>query len=124
MKPYVSFKIVAAEQADVNGVQGYNVTYPEMYEKHLRKDTFETLYVPTKELSFGLAFECLKRGMFIARSSWAAFSPRKNSYLQIINNKDYGDNIIRLCDKQLTSHIPWASSTEEMLANDWYVLEQ
>lgn len=60
-------------------------------------------------MSFGLAIEAMKRGHSVARSSWD-----KGDFIVLYGNGDilYNDRFM------------WEADHEDMLADDWYIVEK
>jgi hypothetical protein len=153
MTKYLGVKIISAEPMTAtefnqqvrplvysgDSQDGYKVVYEDGYVSWSPKDVFEKAYRPITGLTFGLAIEALKKGLKVARKGWNSkgmFVVYQKGYPQGIPcNKQTaeawgmqeGDPFI--CNPYLQiknvdgSHSMWVASINDILAEDWEVVE-
>lgn len=124
--------------AAVNGEaeQGYRVIYPDGYVSWSPKKVFEEAYRETMGMNFGLAVEAMKKNMRIARWDWDGKDP---TYVFLAANESLHTDadLSEFADKDVpASHIlvlrtseeslllGWQPSVEDILAEDWYIVDQ
>ena len=115
---------------------GYKVRYPDGYESWSPKDVFEDAYRPTNGMNFGLALEAAKKGSKITRRGWNG----KGMYVFLADAvefhtdadlSEYWGNadgvcvlpvlVLRTAEGDLQPG--WLASQNDMLADDWEVVE-
>ena len=116
---------------------GYKVVYaPDGYESWSPQDVFEAAYRVTDGMNFGLAIEAAKMGKKIARAGWngkgmflyhvpaAAYPPSTEVAKAYFHgeNVPYGEYIAMKTAQG--NVVPWLASQTDMLADDWYIVEQ
>ena len=116
---------------------GYKVVYEDGYESWSPQDVFEKAYRKVAGMNFGLALEAAKMGKKIARAGWNGHG--KGMYV-FLANEDISfttdANLREFLDEEVTVHgmmvmrtaqktlAPgWLASQADMLAEDWYVVE-
>ena len=119
--------------------QGYMVFYPDGYVSWSPKDVFEEAYRPMKGLTFGMAIEVSKIGHKVAREGW------NGKGMFVVYQKGYPDGIpcnkntaeawrmqegdLFKCEPYLQikmvngSHSMWVPSINDVLAEDWTIVE-
>ena len=121
------------------GREGYLVVYEDGYRSWSPKSIFEGAYRPTDGLTFGLAIEAVKKGYRIARKGWnerGMFVVYQKAYPQGIPcNKQTAiawglqEGELFRCEPYLQikmtngSHSMWTPSINDVLAEDWYIVE-
>jgi hypothetical protein len=140
MKNYIGVKIVRAKPAIKDGKDGYKVVYEDGYESWCPKAVFEKHNRQTDNMSFGFALEAVRQGQKIARMGWNG----KGMY--VVYKPGYPDGVpcnaatakahgiaegqkiyyrpyfeISMVDRQF---VPWVPSVSDVLADDWYVIEE
>lgn len=121
------------------GREGYLVVYEDGHASWSPKSTFEGAYRPIDGLTFGLALEAVKKGYGIARKGWSEkgiFVVYQKGYPQGIpcnhqTAEAWGLNEGDLfrCEPYLQikmangSHSMWTPSINDVLAEDWYIVE-
>lgn len=151
MEQYIGTKIVMAEPymaytktEDGQTVRkpsgdGYKVKYPDGYESFCPKEAFEEAYRRTNGMPFGLAIEAAKKGKRISRTGWngkGMFVVYQKGYPQGIpcneqTAKAWGMEQGELfrCEPYLQikmvngSHAMWVPSINDVLAEDWLIIE-
>lgn len=119
--------------------EGYKVTYADGYESWSPKKQFDEAYRATDGLTFGLAVEAAKQGFKIARNGWngkGMFVVYQKGYPQGIPcNKQtaeawgMNEGALFVCNPYLQikcangSHSMWVPSINDVLAEDWYILD-
>lgn len=70
---------------------------------------------------FGEAIEALKSGNLVAREGWNG----KGMYLQICLPSDDDKNLLPFIEMKTADdkYVPWLASQTDMLAEDWFILE-
>lgn len=115
---------------------GYKVVYPDGYESWSPKDVFDAAYRPIDGMNFGLAIEAAKQGKKIARAGWngkgmflyyvpaAAYPPATDVAKEAFGgqNVPYGAYIAMKTAQG--NVVPWLASQTDMLADDWYIVEE
>lgn len=140
MQKYIGTKVIHAEPAIKNDVEGYRVVYLDGYESWSHKEVFERAYRSFDGgMSFGSALELLKIGFKVARKGW------NGKGMFVVYQKGYPDGIpcnkntaeawgmnegdLFKCNPYLQiknvdgSHSMWVPSIGDVLAEDWYVVE-
>lgn len=126
MKRYVGTKIIHAQPAQQIGEPGYLVRYADGYESWSPKDVFEEAYRECEVMTFGLALECLKKGMHICRAGWNG----KGMWLELQRPDAHSKMTLPYvflnypADAQNTpgARVPWLASQTDMLAEDWKIV--
>jgi hypothetical protein len=128
MKRYIGTKIVHAEIAasPKDGIEGYKVIYGDGYESWSPKDVFEEAYRECASMTFGLALECLKKGMHVCRAGWNG----KGMWLELQTPDVHSKMTLPYvflnypADAQNTpgARVPWLASQTDMLAEDWKIV--
>ena len=113
---------------------GYNVYYPDGYESWCPQDVFEEAYRPTDGMNFGLALEAAKMGKRIARAGWNG----KGQYVELgrrliyathdgcgveAQHEDIGSQALVFVGTR-GSQVGWLASQSDMLADDWYIVDE
>lgn len=115
---------------------GYKVRYPDGYESWSPKDVFEDAYRPTNGMNFGLALEAAKKGSKITRRGWNG----KGMYVFLADAvefhtdadlSEYWGNVDGVCVLPVLVlrtakgdlQPGWLASQNDMLADDWEVVE-
>jgi hypothetical protein len=153
MQKYIGVKIITGEPMTAiefndnvrplkylgDSQEGYKVTYEDGYVSWSPKDVFENAYRHMAGLTFGLAVEAVKKGHKIARKGWngkGMFVVYQKGYPQgIPSNKQTADawgmneGDLFKCEPYLQiqmvngSHSMWVPSINDVLAEDWEVVE-
>lgn len=119
--------------------EGYLVKYSDGYESWSPKKQFEEAYRDCNGMTFGIALELLKKGFKVAREGW------NGKGMFVVYQKAYPNGIP--CNKQTAeawglnegdlfrcnpylqikcvdgSHSMWVPSINDILAEDWVVVE-
>ena len=150
MKTYIGTKILQAEPmtrgeynkfrgwpmpADENAAdEGYVVTYKDGYVSWSPKEVFEEAYREVGEMmDFGGAIRALRAGCKTARAGWNG----KKQYVEMatcISYKGSTGNVVNVEHNNIgnkalafvgTSGVQmgWLASQADMLADDWYIVE-
>jgi hypothetical protein len=122
-----------------NDKRGYKVKYEDGYISWSPKDVFEKAYRATTGMTFGLAIEAVKAGKKIARTGWngkGMFVVYQKGYPQGIPSnaqtaKAWGikEGELFKCEPYLQikmvngSHSMWVPSINDVLADDWEIVE-
>lgn len=139
MEKYIGTKLIEAEPMQKDGKDGYRVKYADGYESWSPKETFEEAYHDYGCLNFGQALDLLKKGFKVAREGW------NGKGMFVVYQKGYPNGIP--CNKQTAeawgmqegelfkcnpylqikcangSHSMWVPSINDVLAEDWVVVE-
>ena len=114
--------------------EGYLVRYqPDGYESWSPREVFEQAYRQVDGLSFGLAIEAAKKGKKIARKGWNG----KDQYVVLGRSFAYftsGEMVYDAYHEDIGSkalvfvgtrgsQVGWLASQADMLADDWYIVE-
>jgi len=128
MKRYIGTKIIHAvdEKHSESGREGYRVRYADGYESWSPKEAFEDAYRECDSMTFGLALECLKKGMHVCRAGWNG----KGMWLELQRPDEHSKMTLPYvylnypADAQNTpgARVPWLASQTDMLAEDWKVV--
>ena len=126
MKRYVGTKIIHAQPEQRIGEPGYLVRYADGYESWSPKDVFEEAYRECEAMTFGLALECLKKGMHVCRAGWNG----KGMWLELQLPDKHSKMTLPYvflnypADAQNTpgARVPWLASQTDMLAEDWRIV--
>lgn len=128
MKRYIGTKIIHAvdEKHSESGREGYRVRYADGYESWSPKEAFEDAYRECDAMTFGLALECLKKGMHVCRAGWNG----KGMWLELQRPDEHSKMTLPYvylnypADTQNTpgARVPWLASQTDMLAEDWKVV--
>jgi hypothetical protein len=126
MKRYIGTKIIHAQPEQRIGESGYLVHYADGYESWSPKDVFEEAYRECDALTFGLALECLKKGMHVCRAGWNG----KGMWLELQTPDAHSKMTLPYvflnypADAQNTpgARVPWLASQTDMLAEDWKIV--
>ena len=119
--------------------EGFLVKYSDGYVSWSPKQQFEEAYRVSDGLTFGLAVEAVKKGLKIARGGWngkGMFVVYQKGYPQGIPcNKQtaeawgMNEGDLFICNPYLQikntngSHSMWVPSINDVLAEDWYIVE-
>lgn len=138
MKDYIGLKHIKAEPQEKDGKAGYKVVYDDGYESWSPKETFESAYHASSEMSFSDALFCLKQGKAVARKGWngkkmfltlQSESEVDGSFMRNENAKNfYGDGKVKICphiDMKAADGsyvVGWLASQTDMLAEDWEIV--
>jgi hypothetical protein len=125
MKRYIGTKIIHAERED-REVEGYKVVYADGYTSWSPRDVFENVYHECEAMTFGLALECLKKGMHVCRAGWNG----KGMWLELQRPDAHSKMTLPYvylnypADAQNTpgARVPWLASQTDMLAEDWRIV--
>lgn len=125
MKRYIGTKIIHAERED-REAEGYKVVYADGYTSWSPRDVFEEAYRQCESMTFGLALECLKKGMHVCRAGWNG----KGMWLELQTPDEHSKMTLPYvflnypADAQNTpgARVPWLASQTDMLAEDWRVV--
>lgn len=127
---YRGWKTPIEEMADD---EGYMVRYADGYISWSPKDTFESAYKESGNLSFGHAIELMKLGHKLARKGWNG----KSQYIELASNISYTTalgNVVN-CEHSAIGNkaiafigtsgvqMGWLASQADMLAEDWTVVD-
>lgn len=126
------------EMEGKNMSDGYKVVYEDGYESFSPKEVFEKAYRRINNLTFGLAVEALKMGMYVARAGWNG----KGMYIFLIGSDMYKNNpgiggwtytngkndntelspfiAMKTADNKV---VPWLASQTDILGEDWQILD-
>jgi hypothetical protein len=126
MKRYVGTKIIHAQPEQRIGEPGYLVRYADGYESWSPKDVFEEAYRECEAMTFGLALECLKKGMHVCRAGWNG----KGMWIELQRPDAHSKMTLPYvflnypADAQNTpgARVPWLASQTDMLAEDWKIV--
>ena len=126
MKRYVGTKIIHAQPEQRIGEPGYLVCYADGYESWSPKDVFEEAYRECEAMTFGLALECLKKGIHVCRAGWNG----KGMWLELQRPDAHSKMTLPYvflnypADAQNTpgARVPWLASQTDMLAEDWKIV--
>lgn len=119
--------------------EGYLVAYEDGYRSWSPKEVFEEAYKDCLGMTFGIAIELAKKGIKIARDGWngkGMFVVYQKGYPQGINcNKQTAEawglkeGDLFKCEPYLQikmvngSHAMWVPSINDVLADDWVIVE-
>lgn len=128
MKRYIGTKIIHAvpEKHSESGREGYRVRYADGYESWSPQEAFDDAYRECDAMTFGLALECLKKGMHVCRAGWNG----KGMWLELQRPDEHSKMTLPYVylnypsDAQNTpgARVPWLASQTDMLAEDWKVV--
>lgn len=126
MKRYIGTKIIHAQPEQLIGEPGYLVRYADGYESWSPENVFEEAYRECESLTFGLALECLKKGMHVCRAGWNG----KGMWLELQRPDTHSKMTLPYVflnypsDAQNTpgARVPWLASQTDMLAEDWKIV--
>lgn len=142
MKSELPAKEIERIREQDKGQDGYIVKYPDGYISWSPKDVFEEAYRPCDNMTFGLAIEAMKKGKKVARKGWNG----KSMFIYIQDGsrvfthnlradaiKDYYESRV-IQHVNINPHIDmkaedgslvigWVASQEDMLAEDWFIVE-
>jgi hypothetical protein len=130
-KSYIGTKEILAWELDKDGKPGYAVKYPDGYISWSPKDVFESAYRVSEgeaqALTFGDAIHFMKQGKKVARTGWNG----KGMYVRFVPSWTYTDGIDdnRKCNPLFTiknvdeSVSTWVPSINDVLAEDWQIVE-
>lgn len=126
MKQYISMQKIYAVRDDSAGIDGYKLLHPDGHTSWLPKDTFQNDYRECDAMTFGLALECLKKGMHVCRAGWNGKGMWLELQLPDEHSKmtlpyvylNYPDN----AQNTPGARVPWLASQTDMLAEDWVVV--
>lgn len=124
MKRYIGTKIIHAvpEKHSESGREGYRVRYADGYESWSPQEAFDD----GEAMTFGLALECLKKGMHVCRAGWNG----KGMWLELQRPDAHSKMTLPYvflnypADAQNTpgARVPWLASQTDMLAEDWRIV--
>lgn len=128
MKRYIGTKIIHAvsEKHSESGRKGYRVRYADGYESWSPQEAFDDAYRECDAMTFGLALECLKKGIHVCRAGWNG----KGMWLELQRPDEHSKMTLPYvflnypADAQNTpgARVPWLASQTDMLAEDWKVV--
>lgn len=121
MQQFYGTKLIMAEPEDKEGQVGYKVVYNDGYSSWSPAEVFKKAYYPINAMLFGHAIEALKAGKTVARKGWNG--PGQWIALQTPDDQTKMKKpFFYICptDKNL---VPWVASISDMLAEDWYVVQ-
>lgn len=133
---YRGWELPADENGDDAGylveyLDGGQTNHPDHkgYISWSPEDVFGRAYKRSGELTFGMAVECLKLGMRIARKGWNGkgmflFLVPANAweYAYEFSAIDYTDLSDFICMKTADDKlVPWLASQADVLAEDWEI---
>ena len=131
MKRYIGTKIIHAvpEKHSESGREGYRVRYADGlvgYESWSPQEAFDDAYRECDAMTFGLALECLKKGMHVCRAGWNG----KGMWLELQRPDAHSKMTLPYvflnypADAQNTpgARVPWLASQTDMLAEDWRIV--
>ena len=128
MKRYIGTKIIHAvpEKHSESGREGYRVRYADGYESWSPQEAFDDAYRECDAMTFGLALECLKKGMHVCRAGWNG----KGMWLELQRPDTHSKMTLPYvflnypADAQNTpgARVPWLASQTDMLAEDWRIV--
>ena len=123
--------------ADENSAdEGYLVKYQDGYESWSPKYVFEDAYRECDNMTFGLAVEAMKKGKKVARKGWNG----KGMFIFLATNINFETKadlsscshlsgeltlpsiVMKTADDRFV--IGWLASQTDMLAEDWYIIEE
>ena len=115
--------------------EGYKVRYGDGYESWSPKKVFEEAYRQTDGLNFGLALEAAKLGYRIARKGWNGkgmyvFLAKEPDFHTDADLSEFEDTAVECGDclclrtAQRTLQMGWLASQNDMLADDWYIVDE
>ena len=133
MEKYIGTKLIEAEpmvKIDTlygNGhnygasLEGYKVKYPDGYESWSPKDVFEEAYRKTDNLSFGMAFDMLKKGLFkgMRLSQW---KPDVVIRIQFPNENSKMTAPYLYVESRF-GKVPWKETMIELFSEQWQLVE-
>ena len=128
MKRYIGTKIIHAvpEKHSESGREGYRVRYADGYESWSPQEAFDDAYRECDAMTFGLALECLKKGMHVCRAGWNG----KGMWLELQRPDTHSKMTLPYvflnysADAQNTpgARVPWLASQIDILAEDWRIV--
>jgi hypothetical protein len=143
MKRYIGTKIIHAvpEKHSESGREGYRVRYADGYESWSPQEAFDDAYRECEAMTFGLALECLKKGMHVCRAGWNG----KGMWLVLVPGTPEATlregtpyaNALGMTSCEILPHIDmwtvnaegrramlpgWVASQTDMLAEDWRIV--
>lgn len=142
MKKYIGTKIVEAELMRTGlpvpeEKNAYKVRYKDGYVSWSPKEVFEEAYRPIDAMNFGLAIEAAKMGHTIARHGWngkgmyvfLADDVEFHTYADISEFEGAADGVcvakvLVLRTVQGDMQPGWLASQADMLADDWYIVDE
>lgn len=112
------------------GDPGYEVMYEDGYTSWSPQAVFYEAYRSTRNMSFGLATEAMKKGFRVVRRGWNG----KGIFgaMQEVDSKSfmsapcfYLDSTGLQTDNQEApkNRVPWSPSQTDMLSDDWLIVE-
>jgi len=133
---YYGTKLIEAWRESKDGEPGYGVKYADGYVSWSPKAAFEDAYQPLDAMNFGHALVALKDGRKVARAGWNG----KNMFLFLVPGSTFKVDRPPLMGiypegTEISYHahvdmktadgtvIPWLCSQNDMLANDWEIVE-
>ena len=132
MKRYVGVKIIQAEpmmlvdaeeklqrKIKPGNEEGYLVIYTDGYESWSPKDVFEEAYRPADGLTFGLAFEAVKKGKGMRLPNWQP---------DVVIRAQYPDEHSKMTAPYLYvesrfGRVPWKETMIELFSDMWQVVD-
>lgn len=136
MKKYIGVKLIEAEpmtkgefadfqqrptSAEDYDKEGYKVKYSDDYVSWSPKDVFEEAYRPLNNLSFGMAFHMLKKGLF----SGMRLPQWKEDVVIRIQCPDENSKMTApyLYVESRFGKVPWKETMIELFSEKWEVVE-
>lgn len=121
---------------------GYLVVYDTGYKSWSPQDVFDDAYRPVDALPFSLAIEALKQGLKVAREGWNGknmwialgsgfakleadkfWNPHSKSHAEKLGGTASVEPYIIFKNAQDNIQMGWQPSQADVLADDWFILE-
>lgn len=134
MQTFIGTKIIKAEPEARDGKPGWLVEYADGYQSWSPNKAFEEAYQPLDRMSFGHAIVMLKAGRRVARAGWNG----KGQYVYWVPANSYPPTTPAARAAFGGGPVPynaylaintgngistWVPSINDVLADDWSVLE-
>ena len=134
MKTFIGTKIIEAEPENRGEETGFKVRYPDGYVSWSPTQPFEDAYRGNGQLDFGHALHMLKRGHRVSRAGWNG----KGQYVYWVPANSYPPTTPAARAAFGGGPVPynaylaintgngistWVPSINDVLADDWSVLE-
>jgi hypothetical protein len=127
MDKYIGTKIIQAEPAPAptqmgeyaEGTDGFKVVYEDGYTSWSPTKVFVEAYRPVEGMSFGLAFEALKKGMAVRLPQWSS---------DVVIKAQFPDEHSKMTAPYLYvesnfGRVPWKETMIELFSDDWQIVE-
>jgi len=139
METYIGIKIIKAEPQSCPsdrhkskaGDPGYKIEYEDGYVSWSPKGVFDAAYRQMGHMSFGVAFEAMRKGYKVMRKSWKSWDhiPCSDMYLEMqVPDKHskmtcpYLFITVPEC-KEGTRRLPWQPAQFDLFSEDWQIKE-